>query len=694
MKKSILKGIFILGLLVFAFSCQPETPETPSNQETPETPETPVVEGKVTLGQGVPATGIALESTVSTATFTISATKAWTSSVSANWLSIRPESGEAGESITITLTSQANETGDSRTANITVSCEKSTVTVPVTQVQNNVMVLDNQTFSVAAAGETINLPFKSNVQVTPSSDVAWITVAQTKAVEDHIFSITVAANDAYEGREGHVTFTSTAGNASITIKQEAAVEPSDGIIRILAIGNSFSQDAVEQYLWNLFNAAGQKVIIGNMYIGGCTLATHVAKAEGDLADYAYRKVVDGQKTEQSGKTLAQGLADEKWDYVSLQQASGSSGIYDTYKPYLAQLKEYVLARTKKDVKLMFHETWAYAATSDHSEFSKYDKNQMTMYNAIVSAAQQAVSEHGINIVIPSGTAIQNGRTSYLGDSFNRDGYHLETTYGRYTAACTWYETISGKSVVGNTYHPESIDAALATLCQTAAHLACLKPYEVTDMVDFKQPAVEDPDFAKPVHIDFGGGSSASPSGWNRVASYSISNPVYLKNEDGQNVAATISKLEGFTATHNGVGSEPDKPITIGDIEYTKAVWADAIMVSGPKEQGDVGPAKVTISGFDPSSTYDFVILAVRYNGSADARASEYTVTGATVSETKTIWTGLKTFDGVENFDGYSVSYTAVKPDSSGNIVVSIVGKDTGKAADGHISALTISKTAN
>ena len=118
------------------------------------------------------------------------------------------------------------------------------------------------------------------------------------------------------------------------------------------------------------------------------------------------------------------------------------------------------------------------------------------------------------------------------------------------------------------------------------------------------------------------------------------------------------------------------------------------MVSGPKEQGDVGPAKVTISGFDPSSTYDFVILAVRYNGSADARASEYTVTGATVSETKTIWTGLKTFDGVENFDGYSVSYTAVKPDSSGNIVVSIVGKDTGKAADGHISALTISKTAN
>ena len=37
--------------------------------------------------------------------------------------------------------------------------------------------------------------------------------------------------------------------------------------------------------------------------------------------------------------------------------------------------------------------------------------------------------------------IQNGRSTALGDTFNRDGYHLELTYGRYTAACTWFETL-------------------------------------------------------------------------------------------------------------------------------------------------------------------------------------------------------------------------------------------------------------
>ena len=37
-------------------------------------------------------------------------------------------------------------------------------------------------------------------------------------------------------------------------------------VKILAIGNSFSADAVEQELYGLFEAVGQKVVIGNMYI--------------------------------------------------------------------------------------------------------------------------------------------------------------------------------------------------------------------------------------------------------------------------------------------------------------------------------------------------------------------------------------------------------------------------------------------
>lgn len=689
MKNSILKNIFMCGLLVFAFSCKPETPETPGNQETPETP---VVEGKVNLGQDVPATGLAVGSAAGTATFTFSATKAWTASVSGNWLGIRPESGEAGDNISVTVTVQANETGDGRTANITVTCEKSTATVPVTQLQNNVMVLDNQTFSVAAAGDVITLPLKSNVTVTPTADVNWITVAQTKAVEDHSFSITVAANEAYEAREGHVTFSSDAGSAVITVKQGAAEEPSDGIIRILAIGNSFSQDAVEQYLWNLFNAAGKKVIIGDLYIGGCSLETHYNNSQSDAEEYYYRKIVDGQKTE-TRASLAGGLTDEKWDYVSFQQVSGLSGQADTYEPYLGNLITYVRGKVGDKATFLLHQTWAYASSSDHADFPKYDKNQMTMYNAIMSAGQAAMTAHSeLKAVVPCGTAIQNGRTTWLGDTFNRDGYHLEVTYGRFTAACTWYETISGESVLNTTWHHENIDDTLAEICRASAHAACAKPWEVTEMTDYKSPATQDPNFSRPVQIDFGAGTTATPAGWTRVPVYTTEDPIYLKNDEDKYASIKITGLTGFTANYNGVGGEVDQELTINGVNYPKGVWYDGIMIGGTKNQGDVGPAVVTISGFDPSATYDLTIIAVRWNGSAAARISEYKVIGKTESESKSINTGLKNLAAAEgNFDGFGVNFTGVAPAADGTIKVSIIGKDTTLAADGHINALTIKK---
>lgn len=466
----------------------------------------------------------------------------------------------------------------------------------------------------------------------------------------------------------------------------------DGIVRILAIGNSFSQDAVEQYLYELFDADGQKVIIGNLYIGGCRLDTHHSNMQSGAAKYAYRKVVDGVKTETPNVSLLTGLKDEDWDFVSIQQASGSSGQYDTYTPYLPELLKYIQDNVKSP-KLMFHQTWAYASSSDHGEFPKYDSNQMTMYNAIMSAVSSAMRDNpSISILIPSGTAIQNARTSYLGDSFNRDGYHLETTYGRYTAACTWYESISGKSVVGNTYAPSTVDETEKAVAQNAAHLAVLKPWEVTEMVDFKTPVSGDVKFDSPVYIDFGGGTTTAPDPWVRVASYSIDDPIYLKDGDGSYSPLSITTLDGFTASYNGVGSEPASEIVIGSLSFPKSVWSDGIMISGTKEMGDVGPAKVVISGFDPQSTYDIILLAVRYNGSADARISEYALEGSSMSETYQIYTGLKTFTSVESYDSYSISFNGVSPSSDGTFTIFVTGKDTLKAADGHLNALVISKS--
>ena len=266
---------------------------------------------------------------------------------------------------------------------------------------------------------------------------------------------------------------------AILVAVASAVGQQKDTLRILAIGNSFSQDAVEQYLWELFDAAGIPVIIGNMYIGGCTLERHFNNSVTGKKKYAYRKIVGGVKTNTPEVGLSDGLSDERWDYVSFQQASGVSGEYETYEPYLLALQAYVRRRVPATAVFMWHQTWAYSADATHPEFPRYGSDQMKMYQAIMDASKRALHNHGFPIIIPSGTAIQNARASSLGDTLNRDGYHLEPTYGRYTAARPWFAATSGLRVVGNSYHPDSISDDTAAICQKAAHSACRKPFKVS-----------------------------------------------------------------------------------------------------------------------------------------------------------------------------------------------------------------------
>src|SRR5690606_3997580 len=79
---------------------------------------------------------------------------------------------------------------------------------------------------------------------------------------------------------------------------EITVNPRpDGITRILTIGNSFSADAVENYLFDLAKAANIPVIIGNLAIASGSLEQHVNNAESNAAPYVYTKIdANGVKT--------------------------------------------------------------------------------------------------------------------------------------------------------------------------------------------------------------------------------------------------------------------------------------------------------------------------------------------------------------------------------------------------------------
>lgn len=251
-------------------------------------------------------------------------------------------------------------------------------------------------------------------------------------------------------------------------------------LRILAIGNSFSQDAVEQYLHELATAADKKIVIGNLYIGGAPLSLHWENVQGNKANYSYRKIdTDGGKSTRDSVSILSALKDESWDYVSLQQASPLSGKFDTYTEPLKGLRHFLDSVYPEQVKFIWHQTWAYAPTSTHKGFADYDNNQRKMYKSIMKASKKAKKRFGFDLLVPSGTAIQNARTTFLGGDLTRDGFHLDLHIGRFIAACTWFESLFGQEAPTDRYRPERVTEEAAKVAKQAAHEAVQHPYSVT-----------------------------------------------------------------------------------------------------------------------------------------------------------------------------------------------------------------------
>ena len=244
-------------------------------------------------------------------------------------------------------------------------------------------------------------------------------------------------------------------------------------IRVLCIGNSFSWDAVEQELAPLCEAGHQPIIIGNLYYGGCSLQQHHSFLLKDTAAYSFRYIKDGIRTPHEGYSLRQALLLHQWDYISFQQASHDSGIQSTYEPYLAALIDTVRTYQPK-AQLCWMQTWSYSQDAKHPAFPRYQKSQQIMDDSIQSATMALLARYPELTLIPCGKAITFARQTKLGDTLCRDGYHLNYVYGRYTAACVWYELLTGKDCRRNPYKNADMTKQQKRLTQQSAHRAVRK----------------------------------------------------------------------------------------------------------------------------------------------------------------------------------------------------------------------------
>ena len=249
------------------------------------------------------------------------------------------------------------------------------------------------------------------------------------------------------------------------------------LIRVLCIGNSFSWDAVEQELVPLCDAKHIDIEVHNLYYGGCSLQQHAEFLLKDTAAYSHRVCTNDQSPMSNHQcrvikdtiTLRQALQDGTYDYISLQQASHDSGIRASYEPWLTMLIDTVRAY-QPNAQLCWMQTWAYSQDAKHPAYPRYHNSQTEMWDSIQACTKSQITNHKLQI-IPCGKAIQLARQTKLGDSLCRDGYHLNYEYGRYTAACVWYEFLTGKDVRCNRYKNPQMTCTQKRLTQRAAHRA-------------------------------------------------------------------------------------------------------------------------------------------------------------------------------------------------------------------------------
>ena len=267
-------------------------------------------------------------------------------------------------------------------------------------------------------------------------------------------TVDVDSNEFDVSVSSYNTFTTDSIDATISLKDDPTIKATVKLnpkvrksLKVLFIGNSFSDDTI-QWMYEIAEDYGINVIVENMYIGGCTLDTHYSNILNDSPNYQWVHRVGSTWERKSNYRLSIAIQAQDWDFISFQQSSGSSGIENTYGNLnnLLQRAELYL-QNPEHTQFVWNMTWAYQSDSTHSDFSRYNNNQTTMYNAICSTVQSEVlTLDNIATVIPNGTAIQNARTSYVGDHLTRDGYHLSNDLGRYIAGMNALKTLTGVDV--------------------------------------------------------------------------------------------------------------------------------------------------------------------------------------------------------------------------------------------------------
>ena len=270
-------------------------------------------------------------------------------------------------------------------------------------------------------------------------------------------------------------------------------------IKILTLGNSYSNDAYA-WLYPIFESAGYKdVILGYIINGGCNINHHWSNVDSDTSnDYGAECFINNNGKDEKyiigenstlRDTYKSLISIYEWDYVIIQHGPKHVELRDTYS-HLRDLLDFVKDNLKSpNAKFIYHMIWKYNDNIVGGSTANAYADILDITKNIVLSNDEFVG------VIPAATMRQNMMSSYLTDEdIARDYGHMGLGFGRFVLGLLWYSYITGGSVDDISFiptpyevHPELLERFVfdevteekMIIAKEAITNALAHPYEIT-----------------------------------------------------------------------------------------------------------------------------------------------------------------------------------------------------------------------
>ena len=230
-------------------------------------------------------------------------------------------------------------------------------------------------------------------------------------------------------------------------------------LKLLFVGNSFAVDTME-YAAQIARSLGvARVKLGVLYVSGCSIEMHHTHAVQDLAVYTYYQNVGEGWQETPEYKISDAVKSEAWDWIAIQHGTRGKSRYTSIECYekLGALADYLKALAPAHTKIAFNLTWMGEHTRQHHEIISYRGDVVQMRRRLEEVTREVMQQNPqINLLVPTGTAIENARTSKVG-LLTRDCFHLSVDKGRFIAGLAFISTVTGLDAAEISWRPEGVD---------------------------------------------------------------------------------------------------------------------------------------------------------------------------------------------------------------------------------------------